>query len=84
LTGFPDKGTLEYSYGQIDLRERNIRTIDGLRLQIGDRGLLQKLEELDQFSEQDKATIKDMLNTFILKNRFQKLASPTEPQAALG
>lgn len=45
------------------------------RVQIGDRELLQKLEELDKFPEQDKATIKAVLDTFILKNRFQKLAS---------
>jgi transcriptional regulator with XRE-family HTH domain len=57
---------------------------DVRRVQIGDRDLLQKLEELDKFSEQDKATIKAVLDTFILKNRFQKLASPPESQAALG
>lgn len=48
------------------------------RVQIGDRELLQKLEELDRFSEQDKATIKAVLDTFILKNRFQNLASSTD------
>lgn len=48
---------------------------DVRRVQIGDRELLQKLEELDKFPEQDKATIKAVLDTFILKNRFQKLAS---------
>jgi hypothetical protein len=49
--------------------------------EIGDRELLQKLEEIDKFSEQDKATIKAVLDTYILKNRFQKLASGPEGQA---
>lgn len=48
--------------------------------QIGDRELLQKLDEIDKFSEQDKATIKAVLDTYILKNRFQKLASGPESQ----
>ena len=52
------------------------------RVQIGDRDLLQRLEELDKFPEQDKATIKAVLDTFILKNRFQKLAAATEGQTA--
>ena len=51
------------------------------RSQISDRDLLQKLEELDKFSEQDKATIKAILDTYILKNRFQKLATGPEIQA---
>jgi transcriptional regulator with XRE-family HTH domain len=51
---------------------------DVRRVHIADRDLLQKLEELDKFSEQDKATIKAVLDTFILKNRFQKLAAPAE------
>ena len=42
------------------------------RVQITNGDLLQKLEELDKFSEQDKATIKAVLDTFILNNRFQK------------
>lgn len=48
------------------------------QVQIADRDLLQKLEELDKFSEQDKSTVKAVLDTFILKNRFQKLASAAE------
>ncbi|MGO9373073.1 MAG: helix-turn-helix domain-containing protein [Syntrophobacteraceae bacterium] len=51
---------------------------DVRQVRIADRDLLQKLEELDKFSEQDKSTIKAVLDTFILKNRFQKLASATE------
>lgn len=55
---------------------------DSRGAQIGDRELLQKLEEIDKFTEQDKATIKAVLDTYILKNRFQKLASGPESQTA--
>jgi hypothetical protein len=37
-----------------------------------------KFEELDKFSEQNRSTIKAILDTFILKNRFQKSASVAE------
>ncbi len=49
---------------------------------ISDRELLQQLAEIDQFSEQDKATVKAVLDTFIMKNRFQRLASTEQPVSA--
>jgi hypothetical protein len=48
---------------------------DVRKVRIADRGLLQKP---DKFFEQDRSTIKAVLATFILKNRFQKLASVAE------
>jgi hypothetical protein len=75
IPGTPDRA------GQ-DHRPRFRRRQDGHRAQIGDRDLLQKLEEIDKFSEQDKTTIKAILDTYILKNRFQKLANSPETQSA--
>ncbi len=40
----------------------------------GNRDLLRRLEEIDRLSEHDKATIKEILDAFILKNQFQRLA----------
>ncbi|NLI34655.1 MAG: helix-turn-helix domain-containing protein [Deltaproteobacteria bacterium] len=54
------------------------------QVQIGDRDLFQKLGEIDKFSEQDRAPIKVVLDTFILKNRFQKLAFTAEAGTARG
>jgi len=39
---------------------------------------LRKFEEIDKLSDKDKGTIKDILDTFILKNKFQSLAVPKE------
>ena len=47
------------------------------RVQIGDRDLLEKLEAIDKLSETDKATVKAVLDTFIVKSRFQRLAAAT-------
>ena len=58
------------------------RSDDGRRVQISDRELLQKLEDLDQLPERDKATIKAVLDAFIVKHRFQKLAAVAEIPAA--
>ena len=58
------------------------RKDDGRRAQIADRELLNKLEELDQLPDRDKATIKAVLDTFIVKHRFQKLAAAAEMPAA--
>lgn len=44
------------------------------RFQLGDRDLMVKFEEIDKLSEKDKTTIKAILDTFILKHRFQQLA----------
>lgn len=45
---------------------------------IADRELVQKLSEIDKLSEQDKAIVKGVLDTFIIKSRFQRLAAATE------
>lgn len=42
--------------------------------QIADRELLRKVEEVDKLSDSDKTTIKAVLDSFILKSRFQQLA----------
>lgn len=41
---------------------------------IADRELVEKLADIDRLSERDKETVKAVLDTFILKNRFQRLA----------
>jgi transcriptional regulator with XRE-family HTH domain len=50
---------------------------------IADRELMQAVQQIDQLSAEDKATIKAVLNTFIVKNRFQRLASETQDSAAV-
>ena len=49
---------------------------------IADRELMQAVQQIDQLSAEDRATIKAVLNTFIVKNRFQRLASETQKQTA--
>jgi transcriptional regulator with XRE-family HTH domain len=47
---------------------------DGFRgVDIADLDLLQKLQAVDKLSDQDKATVKAVLDTFILKSKFQQL-----------
>lgn len=46
----------------------------GARSLIADRELVEKLSAIDRLSERDKETVKAVLDTFILKNRFQRLA----------
>ncbi len=41
------------------------------KVNIKDRELLRRFEEIDKLSEKDKGTIKEVLDTFILKNKFQ-------------
>jgi transcriptional regulator with XRE-family HTH domain len=48
------------------------------KVNIKDRELLRRFEEIDKLNEKDKGTIKEILDTFILKNRFQSLAAPKE------
>lgn len=48
---------------------------DKTRIQIADRELMQTVKEIDGVPEEDRTTIKAVLNTFIIKNRFQRLAS---------
>ncbi len=50
--------------------------------QIADRDLLRKMEEVDKLPEADKTTIKAVLDSFILKSRFQQLARIDEPTTA--
>ncbi len=49
-------------------------------VKVKDRELLRKFEEIDKLGDKDKGTIKEILDTFILKNRFQSLANPKELQ----
>jgi transcriptional regulator with XRE-family HTH domain len=49
---------------------------------IADRELMQAVQLIDQLSAEDRTTIKAVLNTFIVKNRFQSLASETQKQTA--
>jgi transcriptional regulator with XRE-family HTH domain len=51
---------------------------------IADRELMQAIQLIDQLSEEDRTTIKAVLNTFIVKSRFQRLASETQKQTATG
>lgn len=51
---------------------------------IADRELMQAVQLIDQLSEEDRATIKAVLNTFIVKSRFQRLASETQKQSVAG
>jgi len=46
----------------------------GARPLIADRELVEKLAAIDRLSGRDKETVKAVLDTFILKNRFQRLA----------
>ena len=52
---------------------------DTSQIQIADRELIQRLNEINHFSEQDKTTLKALLDIFITKSRFQRLASEGEP-----
>ena len=40
---------------------------------IADLELLQKLQAVDKLSDEDKTTVKAVLDTFILKSKFQEL-----------
>jgi len=51
---------------------------------IADRELMQAVQQIDRLSAEDRATIKAVLNTFIVKSRFQRLASETHNQTAAG
>jgi transcriptional regulator with XRE-family HTH domain len=48
------------------------------RVDIADVELLGKLEELDKLPDADKATVKAVIDSFILKSRFQRLATAAE------
>lgn len=50
--------------------------------QIADCDLLHKMEAVDKLPEADNATIKAVLDSFLLKSRFQQLAHTNEPATA--
>ena len=43
--------------------------------------VVRRLEEVDKLSDHDKATIKEILDAFILQNQFQRLAGAQNSQA---
>ena len=45
------------------------------RIDIADRELIQHMEAIDKLPEKDKEAVKAVLESFILKNRFQELAN---------
>lgn len=51
-------------------------------LTISDLELLEKFKEIEKLSLKDKNTIKAVLDTFIIKSRFQRLAAPEEAKVA--
>jgi hypothetical protein len=51
---------------------------------IADRKLIQAVQLIDQLPAADRAAIKTMLNTFIVKNRFQRMHSETQKQSEAG
>lgn len=44
------------------------------KVNIRDKELLRRLEDLDKLDDKDKGTIIEILDTFIMKNKFQSLA----------
>ena len=60
-----------------DHEEKNIA-------QIADRELMQAVQEIDLLPTEDRATIKAVLNTFIIKKHFQRLASDTQKHMLTG
>jgi len=48
---------------------------DVQQVAIGDLELLEKLKEIDQLPPKDREIIKSVLDTFIIKNRFHRLAN---------
>lgn len=45
------------------------------RIEVADRELIRHMEAIDKLPEKDKEAIKAVLESFILKHRFQELAS---------
>ena len=48
------------------------------KVNIKDREMLRRFEKIDKLSEKYKGTIKEILDAFILKNKFQSLAAPEQ------
>ena len=48
------------------------------KVNIKDRELLRRCEEVDKLNEKDKGIIKEIMDSFILKNKFQSLAAPKD------
>jgi transcriptional regulator with XRE-family HTH domain len=53
-----------------------------VRVNIKDRELLKRCEEVDKLNSKDKGTIKEIMDSFILKNKFQRLI-PSEKEKSL-
>lgn len=45
------------------------------RIDVADRELIRHMEAVDKLPERDKEAVKAVMESFILKNRFQELAS---------
>ena len=71
-------GILDVSLDYIAFDGRQEKTI----ARIADREPMQAIQEIDQLPTEDRDTIKAVLNTFIIKNRFQRLASETQKHTA--
>jgi transcriptional regulator with XRE-family HTH domain len=50
------------------------------RIDVADRELIRHMEAVDKLPERDKEAVKAVLESFILKNRFQELANETTPR----
>lgn len=48
---------------------------DSRRVEVSDRELIRHMEEVDILPERDREAVKAVLESFILKHRFQELAS---------
>ena len=48
---------------------------DSQRIEVADRELLRHMEAVDKLPERDREAVKAVLESFILKHRFQELAS---------
>lgn len=53
-----------------------------VRVNIKDRELLKRCEEVDKLNSKDKGTIKEIMDSFILKNKFKRLI-PSETEKSL-
>lgn len=48
---------------------------DSQRIEVADRELIRHMEAVDKLPERDREAVKAVLESFILKHRFQELAS---------
>jgi len=66
--------TLGVSLDYLAFENREVKR----HIDIADLELLEKLQEIDKLPDEDKETVKNVLDTFILKSRFQRLAVTAE------